>query len=83
MVIEEDLVRELLDAADEDSAPVLLEERARVAGGSDLDGHGLRGAAAMPTRAELMERLGASCPAPQDVALMVSSLDDAVGRLGS
>ncbi|MDG9687164.1 hypothetical protein QC334_31290 [Streptomyces sp. DH18] len=80
-MIDEGLVRELLDAADEDSALVLLEGRARVAGGSDLDGDDFSGAAVVLTRAELVDRLGTSYPAPQDVTLMTSALDDAVGKI--
>ncbi|MFH9607133.1 hypothetical protein [Streptomyces sp. NPDC017448] len=82
MVIDEALVRELLDAADDDSALILLEGRARVAGRSALDGADLRGAAVVLTRAELVDRLGTACPAPEDLALVATSLDDAVGKLG-
>ncbi|WP_250292198.1 hypothetical protein [Streptomyces atroolivaceus] len=82
MMIDEALVRELLDAADDDSALVLLEGRARVAGQAALRGDDLRGAAVVLTRAELVDRLGTAYPAPQDLTLMAASLDDAVGKLG-
>ncbi|MFI8199871.1 hypothetical protein ACIF6K_25660 [Streptomyces sp. NPDC085942] len=47
-----------------------------------MDGDDLRGAAEVLTRAELVDRLGTSCPAPQDVILMTSALDDAIGKIG-
>ncbi|MFD5200556.1 hypothetical protein ACFWM7_10480 [Streptomyces sp. NPDC058375] len=81
-MIDETLVRELLDAADDDSALVLLEGRARVAGQDALKGDELRGAAMVLTRAELVDRLGTSYPAPQDLTLMAAALDDAVSKLG-
>ncbi|MFD4990233.1 hypothetical protein [Streptomyces sp. NPDC058374] len=81
-MIDEALVRELLDAADDDSALVLLEGRARVAGQAALHGDDLRGAAVVLTRAELVDRLGTAYPAPQDLTLVAASLDDAVGKLG-
>jgi hypothetical protein len=82
MVIDKALVRELLDAADDGSALILLEGRAQVAGGAALDGDDLRGAMVVLTRAELVDRLGTAYPAPQDLALVATSLDDAVGKLG-
>ncbi|MEU0306486.1 hypothetical protein [Streptomyces cyaneofuscatus] len=82
MMIDEALVRELLDAADDDSALILLEGRARVAGRVALDGDDLRGATVLLTRAELVDRLGTAYPAPQDLTLVATSLDDAVGKLG-
>ncbi|MGW8889390.1 hypothetical protein [Streptomyces sp. NPDC055749] len=82
-MIDEVLIRELLDAADDDSAMVLLEGRARVAGRADLDGDDLRGAAVVLTRAELVERLGTSYPTQQDLTSMVASLNDGVGKLGA
>ncbi|MFH9137646.1 hypothetical protein [Streptomyces sp. NPDC017524] len=82
MVIDETLVRELLDAADEDFALVLLEGRARVAGQAALAGDDLRGAAVVLTRAELVDRLGTAYPAERELTLMATSLDDAVGKLG-
>ncbi|WP_069741309.1 hypothetical protein [Streptomyces sp. EN23] len=81
-MIDEALVRELLDAADDDSALVLVEGRARVAGQDALSGGDLRGGAVVLTRAELVDRLGTSSPAPQDLTLMAAALDDAVGKLG-
>lgn len=81
-MIDEALVRELLDTADDDSALVLLEGRAQVAGRAALDGDDLRGAAVVLTRAELVDRLGTAYPAPQDLTLVAASLDDAVGKLG-
>ncbi|MEU0159662.1 hypothetical protein ABZ154_12660 [Streptomyces sp. NPDC006261] len=81
-MINEALVRELLEAADDDSALVLLEGRAQVADRSALDGDDLRGAAVVLTRAELVDRLGTRYPAPQDLTLVATSLDDAVGKLG-
>ncbi|MFC8706673.1 hypothetical protein ACFUIV_31430 [Streptomyces anulatus] len=83
MIIDEELVRELLDTADDDSAMVLVKGHARVAGLADLDSDDLRGAAVVLTRAELVDRLGTSYPTPQDLTSMVASLDDAAGKLGA
>ncbi|MFJ8666813.1 hypothetical protein [Streptomyces sp. NPDC093600] len=81
-MIDEALVRELLDATDDDSALVLVEGRARVAGRDALDSDDLRGAAVVLTRAELVDRLGTAHPAPQELTLVAASLNDAVGKLG-
>ncbi|MFF2721530.1 hypothetical protein [Streptomyces sp. NPDC058011] len=81
-MIDETLVRELLDAGDEDSALVLLEGHARVAGRAVLDSEALRGAAVVLTRAELVDRLGTAYPDPQELTLVAAALDDTVGKLG-
>lgn len=81
-MIDEALVRELLDAADDDTALVLVEGRARVARREALDSDDLRGAAVVLTRAELVDRLGTTHPAPQELTLVAASLNDAVGKLG-
>ncbi|MFE2973487.1 hypothetical protein [Streptomyces sp. NPDC057644] len=82
-MIDEALIRQLLDAADDDSALVLLEGRARVAGRADLDSDDLRGAAVVLTRAELVDRLGTSYPTQQALTSTVASLDETVGKLGA
>lgn len=83
VMIDEVLIRELLDAADDHSALVLLEGRARVAGRAELDGEDPRSAAVVLTRAALVDRMGTSYPTQQALALVVASLDDAVGKLGA
>ncbi|MGW6463590.1 hypothetical protein [Streptomyces rubiginosohelvolus] len=82
-MIDEALIRQLLDAADDDSAIVLLEGRAHVAGRADLDSDNLRGAPVVLTRAELVDRLGTSYPTQQALTSMVASLDETVGKLGA
>ncbi|MFF3974943.1 hypothetical protein ACFYZ6_34525 [Streptomyces rubiginosohelvolus] len=82
-MIDEALIRQQLDAADDDSAMVLLEGRARVAGRADLDSDDLRDAAVVLTRAELVDRLGTSYPTQQALTSMVASLEETVGKLGA
>ncbi|MEU0300192.1 hypothetical protein ABZ252_12100 [Streptomyces sp. NPDC006175] len=83
MKIDESLVRKLLDAATDDAVLVLLEGRAQVVVQADLDSEQYRGAAVLMSRAELVERLGTSSPAEEEVARLAASLQDAVDKLGA
>ncbi|UYQ60232.1 hypothetical protein [Streptomyces peucetius] len=82
-MIDEALVRELLDATDDDAALVVLEGRARVAGPADLDSDAFRGAAVLMSRGELVEQLGTSSPAQEGVTRLAETLRDTVGKLGA
>ncbi|MET8576619.1 hypothetical protein [Streptomyces sp. NPDC005012] len=83
MVIDETLVKELLDARGDDSALVLLEGTAQVVDGPALEGDAFRGAAVVLTRGELVERLGGSSPAEEDLRRVAASLSDSIGKLGA
>ncbi|MEU1125053.1 hypothetical protein ABZ371_16185 [Streptomyces sp. NPDC005899] len=83
MVIDEALVRELLDRTEDTAALVLMEGRARIAGPAELDSDTFRGAAVLVSRGELVDRLGTSAPTPQAVQQLAASLRDAVGKLGA
>ncbi|MFF8605695.1 hypothetical protein ACF06X_07125 [Streptomyces sp. NPDC015346] len=82
MVIDENLVRELLNAPESDAAIVLLEGRAQVVGEAALAGNEFRGAAVLVSRGDLVDRLGAS-PTDEEVARLAASLRDAVDKLGA
>jgi hypothetical protein len=83
VVIDEALVRELLDSTEDDAALVVLAGKGRVAGPAELDSDAFRGAAVLVSRAELVDRLGTSSPAQDEVARLAASLRDAVGKLGA
>ncbi|MFP1627971.1 hypothetical protein ACLB9X_22990 [Streptomyces sp. 5K101] len=83
MVIDDALVCELLEATGGDAALILLEGKAQVVGRADLDSDAFRGAAVLLSRAELVERLGTSSPAQEDVTRLAAALRDAVGKLGA
>ncbi|MDH6223311.1 MULTISPECIES: hypothetical protein [Streptomyces] len=83
MLIDETLVKELLDRPADDAALVLLEGTAQVADRAALEGDShFRGAAVLLTRGELVERLGGSSPAEEDLTRVAASLSDSVGKLG-
>lgn len=83
VLIDEGLVRELLDATEDDAVLVLVEGRAQVVGPSDREDDRFRGAAVLMSRAELVDRLGTSSPTQEEAARLASSLRDAVGKLGA
>jgi hypothetical protein len=84
MVIDETLVKELLDRPEDDAALVLLEGTAQVADRAALENDAaFRGAAVLLTRGELVERLGGSTPSPQDLTRTAASLSDSIGKLGA
>ncbi|MFB7032660.1 MULTISPECIES: hypothetical protein [unclassified Streptomyces] len=82
MMIDEALSRELL-AAEGDAASVLLEGGAQLAGPATRDSDAFRGAAALLTRAESVDRLGISTPDPSEVTRLATMLNDVVGKLGA
>ncbi|MGW0927337.1 hypothetical protein [Streptomyces sp. NPDC002644] len=83
MVIDETLVKELLDARGDDSALVLLEGTAQVVDGPAREGDAFRGAAVVLTRGELVERLGGASPAEEDLRRVAAALSDSIGKLGA
>jgi hypothetical protein len=84
MVIDETLVKELLDRPSDDAALILLEGTAQVVDGAALeDDWAFRGAAVVLTRADLVERLGGSSPAEEELSRTAASLSDSIGKLGA
>ncbi|MEU3555849.1 hypothetical protein [Streptomyces fragilis] len=84
MVIDETLVKELLDRPSDDASLVLLEGTAQVVDGAALEGDGaFRGAAVVVTRGELVERLGGTSPDEADLTRTAASLSDSIGKLGA
>ncbi|MEU0116215.1 hypothetical protein ABZ137_21500 [Streptomyces bobili] len=83
MRIDDSLVRELLNAPADDTVLVLLEGRAQVVDRAALDNERYHGAAVLMSRAEVVERLGTSSPADDDVTRLAASLQDAVDKLGA
>ncbi|MEU0340499.1 hypothetical protein ABZ092_16460 [Streptomyces bobili] len=83
MRIDDSLVRELLNAPADDTVLVLLEGRAQVVDRAALDNERYHGAAVLMSRAEVVERLGTSSPADDDVRRLAASLQDAVDKLGA
>ncbi|NWF29579.1 hypothetical protein HW130_25555 [Streptomyces sp. PKU-EA00015] len=82
-MIDEAVVQELLDATEDDAALVLLEGTAQVVNRTALDSDAFHGAAVLLSRAELVDLLGTSSPAQEDVARVTASLRDTVGKLGA
>ncbi|MEU9981866.1 hypothetical protein [Streptomyces sp. NPDC050856] len=82
-MINESQVRELLEAADDDTALVLLEGRARVLDPAELRSDEHRGAAVLLTRGDLVERLGTSSPAEHDLKALSATLRTMAAELGA
>ncbi|NEY36000.1 hypothetical protein GTU99_28230 [Streptomyces sp. PRKS01-65] len=82
-MIDEALVRELLEAPRDDTALILLEGRAQVVERAALDGDRYRGAAVVLSRGDLVDRLGTPSPSPGDLARLAASLRDTVAKLGA
>jgi hypothetical protein len=83
VVIDEDLLRALLDATDDGAALVLLEGRAQVANRAALESGQSRGAVVLLSRADLVDRLGTASPGPEELTRAAASLRDAAAKLGA
>ncbi len=81
MTITSDDVRSLLDA-DADAVLVLLEGRAQVVAGGDLDDEAHRGALEVISRADLVERTGGTDLSEHELAEQAGTLDATVTELG-
>ncbi|OFJ53334.1 hypothetical protein [Mycolicibacterium grossiae] len=81
MTITSDDVRSLLDA-DADAVLVLLEGRAQVVAGGDLDDEAHRGALQVISRADLVERTGGTDLSEHELAEQAGTLDATVAELG-
>ncbi|AJP00673.1 hypothetical protein TU94_03340 [Streptomyces cyaneogriseus subsp. noncyanogenus] len=83
MMIDEALVRELLEAPRDDTALILLEGRAQVVERAALDSDRYRGAAVVLSRGDLVDRLGTPTPSPEDLTRLAATLRDTVAKLGA
>ncbi|MFD6418288.1 hypothetical protein [Streptomyces sp. NPDC060194] len=82
-MIDEHLVRDLLDEREDDASLVLLAGDAQVVDRTALDSDAFRGAAVLVTRRDLVERLGTTTPTPDELTRLVAALRDTIGKLGA